>query len=88
MSNSYVIISVPTTVKKVGAGAFEGCNGIKVQLYDPNETYADYKTWDTLVTWESGNRSARDCIWGFRPAIGWTRYSKVTIPAGYDDVTD
>ena len=88
MNSSYVIISVPTTVKKVGTGAFEGCNGIKVQLYDPEQTYADYKTWDTLVTWESGNRSARDCIWGFRPAIGWTRYSKVTIPAGYDDVTD
>ena len=88
MNSSYVIIYVPTTVKKVGTGAFEGCNGIKVQLYDPDQTYADYKTWDTLVTWESGNRSARDCIWGFRPAIGWTRYSKVTIPAGYDDVTD
>lgn len=88
MSNSYVTIYVPTTVKMVGEGAFEGCNGIKVQLYDPNQTYADYKMWDTLVTWENGNRSARDCIWGFRPAIGWTRYSKVTIPQGYDDVTN
>ncbi len=88
MNSSYVTISVPTTVKMIGEGAFEGCNGIKVQLYDPNQTYADYKMWDTLVTWENGNSSARDCIWGFRPAIGWTRYSKVTIPAGYDDVTN
>jgi len=88
MKNSYVTISIPTTVKKIGEGAFEGCNGIKVQLYDPEQTYVDHKVWDTLVTWESGNRSARDCIWGFRPAIGWTRYSKVNIPAGYDSVTD
>ena len=88
MSNSYVTFSVPTTVKKIGEKAFESCNGIKVVLYDPSQAYADYKTWDTMVTWESGNRSARDCIWGFRPAIGWTRYSKVTIPDGYDDVTN
>ena len=90
MSSSYVTISVPSTVKFVGTKAFEGCNGIKVQLYNANEgeTSIDYKMWDTLVTWESGNRSARDCIWGFRPAIGWTRYSKVTIPDGYDEVTD
>lgn len=88
MQSSYVTISVPTTVKKVGAKAFDECNGIKVVLYDPDKTYADHEAWDATVTWEKGNKSARDCIWGFRPAIGWTRYSKVTIPDGYDTVTD
>ena len=85
MSNSYVTFFVPTTVKKIGANAFESCNGIKVSLYDPDNKIADHKEWDKTVTWESGNRAARDCIWGFRPAIGWTRYSKVNIPEGYDE---
>jgi hypothetical protein len=84
MQNSYVTISVPTTVKRIGAYAFENCNGIKVSLYDPNNKYADYEAWDKTVTWEAGNRSARDCVWGFRPAIGWTRYSQVVIPDDYE----
>lgn len=84
MSNSYVIFSIPTTIKKIGAGAFETCNGIKVSLYDPNASYADYKAWDSTTIWEPGNEEARDCIWGFRPAIGWTRYSKVEIPEDYE----
>ena len=86
MQNSYVTISIPTTIRKVGANAFKTCNGIKVTLYDVDDTvkYPDYKTWDALTEWEDGNKAARDCVWGFRPAIGWTRYSKVEIPEGYD----
>ncbi len=86
LSSSYVTISLPTTIRKVGANAFKTCNGIKISLYDPDPSvkYADYKAWDALVEWEDGNKAARDCVWGFRPAIGWTRYSKVEIPEGYD----
>ncbi|MBE6674170.1 MAG: hypothetical protein E7596_03575 [Ruminococcaceae bacterium] len=84
MSNSYVTFYVPTTVKKIGANAFAECNGIKVSLYDASSSSADWKAWDKTVTWESGNASARDCIWGFRPAIGWTRYSMVEIPDDYE----
>ena len=86
MSNSFVTISIPTTVKRVGANAFKTCNGIKICLNENgvNLPSIDYKTWDKLVEWEEGNKAARDCIWGFRPAIGWTRYSKVEIPEGYD----
>ena len=85
MSSSYVTISVPTTVKKIGKDAFANCNGLKIVLYDESSSRADYELWDSMVVWESGNRSARDCIWGLRPAIGWTRYSRVPIPEGYDE---
>lgn len=84
MSNSYVTFQVPTSVKRIGANAFDSCNGIKVTLYDPNSTVADHQAWDKTVVWEAGNSSARDCIWGFRPAIGWTRYSKAEIPDDYE----
>ena len=84
MQSSYVTISIPTSIQKVGANAFENCFGIKVSLYDPDEKNADYKAWDKTVLWEAGNISARDCIWGFRPAIGWTRYSMVQIPDDYE----
>ena len=84
MSSSYVTFSIPTTIRKVGASAFDTCNGIKISLYDPNKTYADYEAWDKTVVWEDGNVAARDCIWGFRPAIGWTRYSKADIPDDYE----
>lgn len=84
MSDSYVTFSVPTSVKRIGANAFAECNGIKVVLYDPAGGEADYEAWDEGVSWEAGNISARDCIWGFRPAIGWTRYSMVDIPDDYE----
>ena len=84
MSSSYVTFYIPTTIKKVGAYAFDTCNGIKISLYDPSKTYADYEAWDKTVVWEDGNTPARDCVWGFRPAIGWTRYSKAEIPDDYE----
>ena len=84
--NDYVTISIPTTIKKIGANAFDTCYGIKIQLYDAENSSnkADYKEWDKTVLWEAGNMPARDCIWGFRPAIGWTRYSMVKIPDDYE----
>ncbi len=33
---------------------------------------------------EKSNKQARDTIWGFRPALGWTRYSAVEIPDFYE----
>ncbi len=33
---------------------------------------------------EKSNRQARDSIWGFRPALGWSRYSAVEIPDFYE----
>ena len=84
MSSSYVTFYIPTSIRKVGANAFSTCNGIKISLYDPNQTYADYESWDKTVVWEEGNVAARDCVWGFRPAIGWTRYSKAEIPDDYE----
>ena len=84
MSSSYVTFYLPTTVKKVGDYAFDTCNGIKISLYDPDKIPADHVAWDKTVTWGEGTISARDCIWGFRPAIGWTRYSKADIPDDYE----
>ena len=84
MSDSYVTFQIPTSISRVGANAFAECNGIKVTLYDESGAEADYQAWDKTVSWESGNISARDCIWGFRPAIGWTRYSMVKIPDDYE----
>ena len=84
MQSSYVTIYIPTSIKRIGANAFDKCNGIKVSLDNSNGAYTDYKEWDKTVTWETGNTSARDCVWGFRPAIGWTRYSLVEIPDDYE----
>ena len=33
---------------------------------------------------EKSNKQARDSIWGFRPALGWSRYSAVEIPDFYE----
>ena len=83
-SGGFTKIYLPTSIEHIGAYAFEGCNGIKVQIYSPNGGYANYITWDEGVTFEVGNIPARDCIWGFRPALGWSRYSLAQIPEGYD----
>ena len=83
MSSSYVTIYLPASIKRIGANAFEGCNGIKVSLNYPSDQYY-YKTWDKTVIWEEGNGAVRDCIWNFRPAIGWTRYSEAPIPDDYE----
>ena len=84
MASSYVTFYIPTTIKRIGDNAFAKCLGIKVSLYDPSSQVADYASWDKTVTWGSGNTHARDCIWGFRPAIGWTRYSHANIPDDYE----
>lgn len=87
MSSSYVTIYMPTSIKRIGANAYTTCNGIKVSLYGGNGGYVSeefIRNWEKTATWESGNGSARDCIWGFRPAIGWTRYTQVVIPDDYE----
>lgn len=83
-TGGFTKIYLPTSIEHIGAYAFEGCSGIKVQLYSPSGGYANYITWDAGVTYEAGNIPARDCIWGFRPALGWSRYSLANIPEGYD----
>ncbi len=44
--------------------------------------------WESRLTLfdtsEKTNRQARDSIWGFRPALGWSRYSAVEIPDFYE----
>ena len=56
----------------------------------------ELKEWEKGVTYEIINdnnadidinknvKQVRDCIWGFRPAIGWTRFSAVKIPDDYE----
>ena len=47
--------------------------------------------WEATMTYSivenesNTNTQVRDCIWGFRPAIGWSRYSAVEIPSDYYD---
>lgn len=76
---NHITIYLPTSINRVGAYAFTTCNGLKVNVYGTN----DYISWDAGVEWELGNVSARDCVWGLRPAIGWTRYSNAPIPDEY-----
>ena len=47
---------------------------------------AELREWEEGVVYSSGksNKQVRDCIWGFRPAIGWSRYSAVPIPDDYE----
>ena len=44
--------------------------------------------WESNLTFfdksEKSNSQARDSIWGFRPALGWSRYSAVQIPDYYE----
>ena len=84
MSSGFVTIYLPTTVTEVGSYAFDGCICIKVAVYNEDFTDADYKAWDKGVIWGEGNGQARDTIWKFRPAIGWSRYSLVEIPDDYE----
>lgn len=83
-SSEFVKLYVPASVVEIGDYAFENCVGIKVVLYNRDNSTADYRAWDENVYWGSGNRAARDTVWGFRPAIGWTRYSMVEIPDDYE----
>ena len=84
LSTNFISINLPTTVKRIGDNAFEKCYGIKIGVYNENLSEADYKAWDKGVTWGEGNMQARDTIWKFRPAIGWSRYSLVVIPDDYE----
>ena len=76
-------IYLPTSIKEIGDNAFENCYCIKLIVYNENLSEADYKSWDKNVTWGKGTLQARDTIWKFRPAIGWSRYSLVEIPEDY-----
>ncbi len=77
-------VYVSTNINQIGAYAFEGCYGMKIQLYSPNGESMEPRAWEqTGVTYEAGNLPARDCIWGFRPALGWSRYSLAEIPEDY-----
>lgn len=67
----FVTIHIPSTVNHIGANAFKTCNGLTVKVYGTD----DYEFWDSTVSWETGNSEARDCLFGLRPAIGWTKFS-------------
>ena len=98
-ANYYFTICIPKSITLIEADAFDGCNGICVSLYSKDESnktvvldstksndLAEIKEWEKSVIYSSGksNKQVRDCIWGFRPAIGWSRYSAVTIPDDYE----
>ena len=76
-------IYLSSEINHIGANAFDGCYGIKVQLYSATGS-VDFVTWDKGVTYELGNVAVRDCIWGFRPALGWSRYTLAEIPDDYE----
>ncbi len=92
----YYTICIPKTITLIEADAFDGCNGICVALYREDDKsiidstksadMAELREWEEGVVYSSGksNKQVRDCIWGFRPAIGWSRYSAVPIPDDYE----
>ena len=99
--NYYYTILIPTTIKVIEADAFANCSGMCVMLYlDNYKLIEDIKNqsekaalmeWEATMTYSivenesNTNTQVRDCIWGFRPAIGWSRYSAVEIPSDYYD---
>ncbi len=90
--NYYYTVYIPTTITVIETDAFADCSGMCVMLYlENNSVVEDIKKekelnalleWEKTMTYSSGdsNKQVRDCIWGLRPAIGWTRYSAVDIP--------
>ncbi len=91
----YYTICIPQSITVIETDAFAGCNGICVQLYKEDKSLidstkaadlAELLVWEEKVTYSTGasNKQVRDCIWGFRPAIGWSRYSAVEIPDYYE----
>ena len=92
----YYTICIPMSITLIEANAFDGCNGICVSLYREEDKsiidstvsadQAELREWEKGVVYSSGksNKQVRDCIWGLRPAIGWTRYSAAPIPDDYE----
>ncbi len=91
----YYTICIPMSITLIEADAFDGCNGICVALYREDKTIidsfksadaAELRAWEKGVIYSSGksNKQVRDCIWGYRPAIGWSRYSAVEIADDYE----
>ena len=88
----YYTIVLPQSITEIQTDAFINCNGICVSLRDDKGNILDFKSEDELKEWEKNVSYApgknvlhvRDCIWGFRPAIGWTRFSAVDIPDDYE----
>lgn len=99
--NYYFTVYIPTSIRVIQADAFADCSGMCVMLYledgDVVEDYNNTKEREGLLAWEATmtysivanetntNTQVRDCIWGFRPAIGWSRYSAVEIPDYFYD---
>ncbi len=91
-NNYYFTIVLPKTITLIQENAFINCNGICVSVRDENGNILDFKSADELKEWEKTvdygstkvDKQMRDCIWGFRPAIGWTRFSAVEIPDDYE----
>ena len=91
----YFTICIPQSITVIETDAFAGCNGICIQLYKEDKSLidstkssdlAELLAWEEKTTYSTGasNKQVRDCIWGFRPAIGWSRYSAVEIPDYYE----
>lgn len=82
--SGFVTMYIPTTIESIGDYAFENCSGLLVQLYNEDLSDVDPAAWDKGVTYGAGNKKLRDVIWGFRPALGWSRYSSAVIPDDYE----
>ncbi len=84
-ANTYTVtLRLPKTITRIGAYAFENCNGLGVAVYSTATHKMSITEWDKAVVFEVGNIEARDCIWGFRPALGWARFSAAPIPDDYE----
>ncbi|MBO5312406.1 MAG: hypothetical protein J6B29_00425 [Clostridia bacterium] len=84
LGSGFVTMFIPTSVTSFGDYAFKGFFGLSIMLYSHNGTPVDTKAWDATVDFGVGNGAVRDCIWYFRPAIGWSRYSGIVIPDWYE----
>ncbi|MBE6675112.1 MAG: hypothetical protein E7596_08420 [Ruminococcaceae bacterium] len=82
--SGFVTMYIPTTITYIGEYAFENCTGLNIKLYSEGTAKVNPAAWDNTVTYGAGNKKARDVIWGFRPALGWSRYSSVDIPDDYE----
>lgn len=71
-SSSFVCCFLPDTVTRIGIGAFEGCDDLKVQL--SNQSDLSVEEWTDSLIIEDRNKHVYDVILNKRPAIGWKKY--------------
>lgn len=78
--SEFLIILLPTSIEKIGDGAFSNCYNISLRLIDEDGSvlpYEDAYAWTQDVQLGEGkeNKHAMDCILFVRPAIGWSKFN-------------